>query len=97
MLEGRYRDLDRRAWPWLLGGSLLTGLQAVFLTFSIGTWGHAAAANVIYSSRGLWSVIAIATIGYAFSHQEYAAPRSVQRMRLVGAVLMSAAIAVLLI
>jgi drug/metabolite transporter (DMT)-like permease len=95
-LEGSFTAIDRAAWPWLLGGSALTGLQSVFLTYAIGTWGQAAQANVVYSSRGLWSVIAVATVGHLFSRTEFEAPRSVKTMRLVGAVLITLAIAMLL-
>jgi len=97
MLEGRYTSIARAAWPWLIGGSILTGLQSVFLTFAIGTWGQAASANVVYSSRGLWSVIAVATVGGFFSREEFSAPRSVKTMRLVGAVLITVAILLLMI
>lgn len=97
MLEGRYTSIPPTAWPWLIGGSILTGLQSVFLTFAIGTWGQAASANVVYSSRGLWSVIAVATVGGFFSKEEFAAPRSVKAMRLVGAVLITVAILLLMI
>ncbi|TWT91840.1 EamA family transporter [Neorhodopirellula pilleata] len=97
MLEGRYSAISRAAWPWLISGSILTGLQSVFLTYAIGTWGQAASANVVYSSRGLWSVIAVATVGGFFSREEFAAPRSVKVMRLVGAVLITLAILMLMI
>lgn len=95
-LEGSFASISRAAWPWLIGGSILTGLQSVFLTYAIGTWGQAAQANVVYSSRGLWSVIAVATVGRIFSRTEFEAPRSVKTMRLVGAILITLAIALLL-
>jgi hypothetical protein len=96
MLEGRYRDIPRPTWRWLLPGAVLTGLQSVFLTYAIGTWGHAAATNVIYSSRGLWSVLAVVLVGQFFSKEEYHAPRSVQAMRFLGAMLITTAIALIL-
>ncbi|TWU56655.1 EamA-like transporter family protein [Rubripirellula tenax] len=96
MLEGRFRDIPRPTWRWLLPGAALTGLQSVFLTYAIGTWGHAAATNVVYSSRGLWSVLAVVFVGQFFSREEYHAPRSVQAMRLLGALLIMIAIALIL-
>ncbi|SMP70427.1 hypothetical protein SAMN06265222_11343 [Neorhodopirellula lusitana] len=96
VLEGRYRDIPRPAWPWLVTGGFLTGLQAVFLSYAIGTWGQAAGANVVYSSRGLWSVVAVVTVGSYFSKTEFTAPRSVKAMRLIGAALITLAIAMLL-
>lgn len=97
MLEGRFREIPRAAWPSLICGAFLTGLQSVFLTYAIGTWGQAASANVVYSSRGLWSVIAVATVGGFFSKSEFTAPRSVQAMRLLGALLITVAIVLLMI
>ncbi len=96
LLEGRYRDIPRLTWRWLLPGAFLTGLQSVFLTYAIGTWGHAAATNVIYSSRGLWSVLAVVLLGQFFSREEYHAPRSVQAMRFLGALLITIAITLIL-
>ena len=49
--------IDRAAWPWLLAGSLLIGLQSVIFVSTIARWGQAALGNVAYSSRGLWTVI----------------------------------------
>lgn len=97
LLEGRFSEIPRAAWPWLIGGAFLTGLQSIFLTYAIGTWGQAASANVVYSSRGLWSVIAVATVGGFFSKEEFSAPRSVKAMRLVGAFLITIAIVLLMI
>ena len=58
--------------------------------------GGAARANVIYSSRGLWSVVAVWAVGHWFGNREQHLGASVLRWRLAGAVLMMAAIALVL-
>lgn len=84
------------AWRWLLGGCGFIGLQSVIFVSGIAHFGNAATANVIYSSRGLWSVVAVWAIGHWFSNREQHLPPSVLRWRLAGAALMMAAIALVL-
>ncbi len=81
----------------LVFGAVLTSVQSVFLTYAIGTWGNAAAVNIVYSIRGLLSVLLAATIGAALGLSEGHAPAVVWRWRAVGAVLITAAIGVALI
>ncbi len=90
--EGSLRQIERPAWSWILGGSFLIGLQSLIFTSTIAVWGHAALANVVYSSRGLWSVILIAAIGHWFSKSEHNLERKVLILRFAGALLLSIAI-----
>ncbi len=53
------KQINRFAWPWLITGSTLLGLQATGLTISLGTYADATAIKVVYSARGLWSVLAV--------------------------------------
>lgn len=50
------RKIRRKAWLWVLLASLLMGLQALLLNYTLARYQNVAAINVIYSSRGLWSV-----------------------------------------
>jgi hypothetical protein len=52
----------------------------------------ATAANVLYSSRGLWSVVAVWAIGHWFSNREQHLGAAVLRWRLAGALLMLVAV-----
>ena len=90
------RAIPRPAWPWLLGGCAGIGLQSVIFVSCIAHFGAAARANVIYSSRGLWSVVAVWGIGHWFANKEQHLGPAVLRWRLAGAVLMMAAIALVL-
>lgn len=90
------RAIPRPAWPWLLGGCAGIGLQSVIFVSAIAHFGGATTANVIYSSRGLWSVVAVWAIGHWFANREQHLGASVLRWRLAGALLMMAAIALVL-
>jgi hypothetical protein len=81
----------------LLGGGLFLSLQAVMFVSSIAHFGNATASNVIYSSRGLWSIGAVWLLGHWFHNREKHQGRGVLRWRLAGAALMFAAILLVLL
>lgn len=89
-------ELPRAAWSWLLGACVFIGLQSLIFVSTIARFGGATTANVIYSSRGLWSVVGVWAIGHWFSNREQHLGATVLRWRLAGAVLMMAAIALVL-
>ena len=91
------KQITRPAWPWLLGGSTLLGLQAAGLTISLGVYGDATAINVVYSTRGLWSVLAVWWIGHWFKNEEQLLGGKALRFRLWGAGLMLLAVGLVLV
>jgi drug/metabolite transporter (DMT)-like permease len=84
------------AWPWLLGGSIVLAAQSVLFVSSVAYFRNATAANVVYSSRGLWSVTLVWLIGHWFGNRERQLGGAILRWRLIGAALMLAAIALVL-
>jgi drug/metabolite transporter (DMT)-like permease len=84
--------VPRPAWPWLMGGALLIALQSLVLITTVATWGDATAVNIVYSSRGLWSVLAVLWVGHWVGNQEGRQGSSAMRRRLCGAGVMVAAI-----
>lgn len=91
------RAMPRAAWPWLLAGSVLLAVQAAGMAWTLATHGDATAANVVYSSRGLWSVVLVWLVGHWFGNSEGRLPGAVLGRRLCGAVLMIAAIGLVLV
>lgn len=91
------RAVARPAWPWLLGGAVALAVQSVVFVFAIAKFGNVTAANVVYSSRGLWSVVAVWLVGHWFTNREQQLGAGVLRWRLAGAALMMAAIALVLV
>lgn len=87
------RAVPRAAWPWLTLGSALLGTQSILFVSTLAIYGKATAANVIYSSRGLLSVLLVWVIGHWFANEEQHLSRSIMRWRLAGAAVMLSAIA----
>lgn len=90
------RDIPRPAWPWLFIGSTLLAIQATGIAISLGVFGDATAVNIVYSSRGLWSVLAVWWIGHWFKNDEQALGGTILKFRLWGAGLMLVAIGLVL-
>lgn len=63
LFESPISTTPRKAWIPLLVGSLLFAGQALGIVCSISFWGHAAEANVLYSTRGLWGLIMVWVLG----------------------------------
>lgn len=89
--------IPRPALPWLASGCVLIGFQSLVFVMSIVKFRDATSSNIIYSSRGLWSVIAVWAFGHWFANREQHLGAGVLRWRLIGAVLMMAAIALVLV
>ena len=88
--------LPRPALRWLGGGGVVFVLQSMLFATVIAHWGQATASNVIYSSRGLWSVVAVALLGQWFRSSEQSLGGAILRWRLGGAALMFTAILLVL-
>ncbi|HEY9250420.1 MAG TPA: EamA/RhaT family transporter, partial [Rariglobus sp.] len=91
------RAVPKAARGWLAGGSLLLALQSVMFVYAVGAFGDATVMNIVYSSRGLWSVVAVWLVGHWFANEEQALAPSILRGRLVGAGLILAAIALVVV
>lgn len=91
-----FREMPREAWPWVLAASFGMGLQALLLNYTLATYQNVAAVNVIYTTRGLWSVLlGVIALKFFVSAGQPAAPRRIFILRLAGAFLMTLAIAIL--
>lgn len=88
-------ELPRDAWRWLLGGGMLIAFQALVFTSTLAIWRQAAESNVVYSSRGLWSVLLVWTAGRWLARDEYKLGGRVLAWRLAGAATLIFAIALL--
>jgi drug/metabolite transporter (DMT)-like permease len=95
--RGPLSTIPRTTWRWLLGGTVIIGLQAAVFVTLVATKGHVASINVVYSSRGLWSVLLVWSLGHWVQSREQHLERGVLASRLAGAALMVVAIALVLI
>jgi len=92
MFRAPLSSIQPAAWKWLLGGSVLLGLQSIIFVSTVAVYGRATATNVVYASRGLLSVALVWMVGHWFANQEQFLGAKVLRWRMTGAALMMAAI-----
>jgi drug/metabolite transporter (DMT)-like permease len=82
------------AWKWILLGTALSGLQAIVITGTIAVWQDAAGVNVVYATRGLWSIALVWGIGHWMKNSErHTTGARRMGLRLAGAALLLLAVA----
>ncbi len=90
------RQIPRASWPWLSAGCALIALQSLGIVCTVAVWGNAAAANIVYSTRGLWGVLLVWLIGPLLAVHDHSLRGRVIWFRLAGALLLLVAILLLL-
>jgi drug/metabolite transporter (DMT)-like permease len=92
--NGGMREISSAAWPWILLSAVLMAGQALLLNYTLASYQNVAAINVLYTTRGLWSVLlGLVTVGAVLEISK--AERRVFKLRLAGALMMCAAIGIL--
>ena len=97
LLDRNPRPATRAYAPWLAAGAACFAVQGMMFITSVSVWRQATSANVLYSSRGLWSVVAVWTIGHWFTNREQHLGARVLVWRFIGAILLMAAIVMVLL
>ena len=87
--RGSLRDLP---WRWVTPGAVALALQASGIAYSIMVFGSATMTNVLYNSRGIWSVLLVWWIGAWFENRERHRGRGVMLRRLAASALLLLAI-----
>lgn len=64
----------------------------LLICLALGFYGNATAVNILYSSRGIWSVVLVWLLGGWFGNSEREQGKEVMVRRLVGAFLLFLAI-----
>lgn len=82
------------AWRWGAVGVGLLAVQAAGFATTIGVYGDAAGANVVYGSRGLWSVIIVTLVAKHLGVAEGTRDPRTLFVRLAGSALILAAVIV---
>ncbi|MCD8535309.1 MAG: DMT family transporter [Verrucomicrobia bacterium] len=86
------RDMPPIARKAIFVGAGFVTLQAVFMGSAIGFFSNPTGVNVIYSSRGLWTLLLVWFAGRHFGNSERASLGRGFSWRFAGAILMTAAI-----
>jgi drug/metabolite transporter (DMT)-like permease len=76
---------SERAAVWTIAGAVCLAVQAILFVSSIAIYRQAAVANVLYSSRGLWSVLAVWAVGHWVGNYEARIGRGHLAWRIAGA------------
>jgi drug/metabolite transporter (DMT)-like permease len=92
--NGSIRQISRKAWPWVLMAALAMGLQALLLNYTLARYQNVSAINIIYSSRGLWSVFLAAPLAIMLSLPREHLTARMLWLRGLGALLLCIAIAI---
>jgi drug/metabolite transporter (DMT)-like permease len=79
------------------GGLVLLSVQALGVATSIGIFQDAAGTNIVYASRGLWSVLLVWFVGHRFANQERTEGQGVMLGRMIGAVLILSAVVLIFV
>jgi len=86
------RLIPRDAWPWLLVGAALIAAQGICMAIALTWFGKAAEINIIYNTRGLWSVVLAICVGRWLGLGEADLQGKIMVTRVLGAGLLLAAI-----
>jgi hypothetical protein len=86
------RAIGRVNFTWLLSGALLIGLQVTGVAYSVMVFGAATKVNVLYNTRGVWSVLLVWAFGHWVGNTERSLGTAILTRRLFGAILLLAAI-----
>jgi EamA-like transporter family. len=86
-----------KAWKWLSWGIFFIALQALGMGIALSYFGNATATNIVFSSRGIWSVLIVWRFGALFGNKEKEAGTNTMIARLAGSTLLFAAIALVII
>jgi drug/metabolite transporter (DMT)-like permease len=84
--------LPAATWRWAIGGGATLALQATGIAYCIATFREVTTTNILYNTRGIWSVLLVWIVGHWFGNTEREAGTGVMLRRLFGAMLLLAAV-----
>jgi len=85
-------SMPRRSAIWAMGGGTILALQATGIAYSIAEFREVTLTNIIYNTRGVWSVLLVWAAGHWFSNTERSVGNAIMGRRLLGASLLLIAV-----
>ena len=85
-------QMPARSVAWILGGGLLLSLQATGIAYCIAEFREVTLTNILYNTRGVWSVLLVWLAGSWFSNTERSVGNRIMARRLFGALLLLSAV-----
>ncbi|MFZ4592868.1 MAG: EamA family transporter [Verrucomicrobiaceae bacterium] len=90
------RSLPKLVWTpalrWAVLGSSLVGVQSLFMGSALGFFDDPVGVNVVYATRGLWSLFIVAWLGPLIGNHERHQSGNGYALRVVGALLLLTAV-----
>jgi drug/metabolite transporter (DMT)-like permease len=90
--EGPLMRMDPAAFRWTAVGSVLLSLQATGIAYCLGMFREVTLTNILYNTRGMWSVVLVWAVGHWFSNTERCVGPKLMLRRLAGAGLLLLAV-----
>ncbi|WP_395740082.1 EamA family transporter [Prosthecobacter sp.] len=81
-----------RATQWSLGGSALIAAQSITLGLSLAYFNDAVGVNVVYATRGMWSLAVVALLGPLLGNRERHESGKAYGIRILAAILLMAGV-----
>lgn len=94
--RGSFMHPPAGTWRWIILSAILMVLVEILFYGAVAFFGNPTAMNILYSSRGIWGIVLVWTIGHWFKNSEKEIGHSMMRRRLLGAVLLFLAIVLVL-
>lgn len=85
-------QMPRPMVKWAFSGGLLLAIQAMGIAYCIAEYHQVTVTNVLYNTRGLWSVALVWVVGHWFSNTEKHVGKAIMTRRLIGALILLAAV-----
>lgn len=85
----------QRFWTWW--AAFLIGIQAIGMGIALSYFNDATGVNVVYASRGLWTIVLVVVFGVALGNSEFRDTGRAFLWRVVGTVVLTTAIVIAVI
>lgn len=92
--NGSLRQITRQSWLWVGLAAIMMALQALLMNYTIARYQNVAVSNILYSSRGLWSVVLALPVALLFKLPRERLTARMIWQRGTGALLLSIAIGI---
>ena len=85
--------LEPAARSWVIWGGIVLAAQGMAMGIALAFFSDPTGVNILYSTRGLWSIILVWAIGHWFAnHERHSAGRATMLWRLAGTLLITAGV-----
>ena len=84
--------MSRTMVTWAFAGGVALTIQAMGIAYCIAVYHEVTVTNVLYNTRGLWSVALVWVVGHWFANAEKQVGGAVMSRRLAGALILLAAV-----